>query len=179
VKAGARCATHLFNAMSQLGSREPGLVGAALSNGALSAGLIADGVHVHRASMAAALAAKAKPGRIFLVSDAMAVAGTDLDGFGLNDRRIERRDGRLTLPDGTLAGADLDLARAVRLLVHDLGLALPDAFAMATSVPADLAGQPTLGRIAPGGPADIIHLDDGLGLASVWQRGRPVTVASR
>ena len=75
---GARCATHLFNAMSQLGNRDPGLVGAVLANGDLSAGLIADGVHVHAESMRAALAAKRGPGKVFLVSDAMAVAGTSL-----------------------------------------------------------------------------------------------------
>ena len=77
VAAGARCATHLFNAMSQLGNREPGLVGAVLASGKISAGLIADGIHVHPEAMRAAWAAKAGPGEIFLVSDAMAVAGTE------------------------------------------------------------------------------------------------------
>uniref|UniRef100_UPI003567BD1D N-acetylglucosamine-6-phosphate deacetylase n=1 Tax=Shimia sp. TaxID=1954381 RepID=UPI003567BD1D len=74
-RAGARCVTHLFNAQSPLGHRAPGMVGAALDLGQLSAGVIADGVHVHPAALAVALRAKRGPGRLFLVSDAMATAG--------------------------------------------------------------------------------------------------------
>ncbi len=118
--AGATCVTHLFNAMSQLGNREPGLVGAALSDGRLHAGLIADGIHVHPAAIAAALAAKAGPGGIFLVSDAMAPAGSALTNFTLNGRKVIRSDGRLLLDDGTLAGADLDLPRALRVLTTQM-----------------------------------------------------------
>ncbi len=153
--AGARCATHLFNAMSQLGSREPGLVGAALSCGTMSAGLIADAIHVHPDTMRAAWAAKRGPGRIFLVSDAMAVAGTSLSEFQLEGRLIRRESGRLTLQDGTLAGADLDLTTAIRVLTTNVGIPLDEALAAATTVPAgflpDLGGttlQHTI-RIAP------------------------------
>lgn len=138
--AGARCVTHLFNAMSQLGNREPGLVGAALSHGGLSAGLIADGIHVHPSSMRAAWSAKTGPGEIFLVSDAMAVAGTDRSEFFLEGRRIQRKDGRLTLEDGTLAGADLDLTAALRTLTEELGIDPGKALAAATTVPARLIG---------------------------------------
>ncbi|WP_109313209.1 N-acetylglucosamine-6-phosphate deacetylase [Ruegeria sp. AU67] len=138
--AGARCVTHLFNAMSQLGNREPGLVGAALASGTLSAGMIADGVHVHPAAMRAAWAAKTAPGQIFLVSDAMAVAGTDQTEFTLEGRKITRTDGRLTLADGTLAGADLDLTTAVGVLFNQVGVPLQDALAAATSYPAQLIG---------------------------------------
>ncbi|MCG7519323.1 N-acetylglucosamine-6-phosphate deacetylase [Ruegeria sp. Ofav3-42] len=140
VAAGARCVTHLFNAMSQLGNREPGLVGAALANGGLSAGLIADGIHVHPAAMRTAWAGKSTPGRIFLVSDAMAVAGTDQSEFDLEGRRITRTDGRLTLADGTLAGADLDLTTAVGVLVDKVGVPLQDALTAAISYPAQLIG---------------------------------------
>lgn len=136
--AGARCVTHLFNAMSQLGNREPGLVGAALGCGTVSAGLIADAVHVHPATIRAAWTAKTGPGRIYLVSDAMAVAGSDATEFELGGRVIRRHDGRLTLEDGTLAGADLDLATAVRVMVTEVGIDLPEALAAATSVPAGL-----------------------------------------
>ncbi len=138
--AGARCVTHLFNAMSQLGNREPGLVGAALADGGLSAGLIADGVHVHPEAMRAAWAAKTSPGQIFLVSDAMAVAGTDQTEFRLEGRRITRTDGRLTLEDGTLAGADLDLTTAIHVLVNQVGVPLADALMAATTYPANLIG---------------------------------------
>ncbi|MET4689313.1 N-acetylglucosamine-6-phosphate deacetylase [Sinorhizobium fredii] len=104
-RAGARTVTHLFNAMSGLGHREPGVVGAALATGTLHAGLIADGFHVDPASMGIALRGKQGPGQIFLVTDAMSPIGTDMVSFFLNGREILRKDGRLTLADGTLAGA--------------------------------------------------------------------------
>lgn len=150
VAAGARCATHLFNAMSQMGSREPGLVGAALVSGTVSTGLIADGHHVHPQTMRAAWDAKRGPGQIFLVSDAMAVAGTALDGFDLEGRRIDRRDGRLTLADGTLAGADLDLTTAVRVMVTDVGISLEAALRAAISTPSDVIGHPDVARLVTG-----------------------------
>lgn len=140
--AGAGCVTHLFNAMSQLGNRAPGLVGAALGCGDVSAGLIADAVHVHPQSIRAAWAAKAGPGRIFLVSDAMAVAGSDKTQFTLNDRTILRQNGQLTLADGTLAGADLDLATAIRVMVDQVGLPLEPVLAAATSTPAAMINLP-------------------------------------
>ena len=170
-EAGATVATHLFNAMSQLESRAPGLVGAAMQNPALSAGLIADAVHVHPDSMALALRAKNGPGQIFLVTDAMAVAGTRLDSFALEGRQISRANGRLTLEDGTLAGADLALARAVAVLVEKVGLAPATALAMATSIPADLMGLPH-GRLDDGHRANLIYLDNDFTLKQVWRNGK-------
>ncbi len=159
VQAGARCVTHLFNAMSPLTSREPGLVGTALDRPELSAGVIADGIHVHPVTLRRAWAAKQGPGQLFLVTDAMAVAGTDLDHFHLDGRRINRdrsassqAPSRLTLADGTLAGADLDLTQALRLLHHEVGVTLPAALAAATSVPADLMGLSHVGRLHLGQP---------------------------
>jgi len=140
-EAGAQCVTHLFNAMSQLGSREPGLVGAALASGAFSAGLIADAIHVHPAAMRLAWSCKTAPGRIFLVSDAMAVAGTEQKEFFLEGRRISRKNGQLTLEDGTLAGADLDLTTSIRVLVAKVGLALEEALQAAITIPGNLTGQ--------------------------------------
>lgn len=173
IAAGARAVTHLFNAMSQFGSRAPGLVGAALASDAVSAGLIADGVHVHPAAIRVALAAKAGPGGLFLVSDAMAPAGTDLRSFRLNGREIRREGGRLTLADGTLAGADLDLAQALRVVTCDAGLALDRALAMATSVPAQVAGfSDRCGALRAGRAADFVHLSDSLQLLGVWRGGR-------
>ncbi|RYH08661.1 N-acetylglucosamine-6-phosphate deacetylase [Tropicimonas sp. IMCC6043] len=173
--AGARCVTHLFNAMSQMGHRAPGVVGAALADGRLSAGLIADLLHVHPAALATALRAKQGPGRIFLVSDAMAPAGTEDDHFVLNGRRIIRRDGRLTLADGTLAGADLDLATAIRNLVEVIGHPREATLAMATSVPAALMGiDDRFGHLAAGRAADFVHLEPGGALAGVWRAGQKV-----
>lgn len=162
--AGARCATHLFNAMSQLSSRAPGLVGAALTHPNICAGLIADAVHVHPATMRAALgaksvAAKQGPGQIFLVTDAMATGGCDIQEFVLNGRKVRRENGRLTLEDGTLAGADLEFSRAISVLVDQVGVKITDAVAMATRVPAQiLRDDMGFGRI---GVRDngLIHLD--------------------
>ncbi|NNE78726.1 MAG: N-acetylglucosamine-6-phosphate deacetylase [Silicimonas sp.] len=141
IAVGAHCATHLFNAMSQLGNREPGLVGAVLGSRDVSSGLIADGIHVHPEVMRTAWAAKTGPGEIFLVSDAMAVAGTEEKHFELGGRKIHRSGGRLTLGDGTLAGADLDLVTAVRVLVNDVGVELGRALRAATTVPDAVIGR--------------------------------------
>jgi N-acetylglucosamine-6-phosphate deacetylase len=93
----------------------------------------------------------------------------------LNGRRIERREGRLSLADGTLAGADLDLTTAIRNMVRVVGLPLADALAMATSVPAALIGRADrLGCLAPGCPANFIRLNADLQLAGVWLEGRPI-----
>lgn len=158
--AGARCTTHLFNAMSQLGSRAPGLVGATLHAPEVSAGLIADGVHVHPSSIRAALDAKTRPGEVFLVTDAMACAGSSLDRFTLNGREILRADGRLTLADGTLAGADLSMAQALRVMIEDVGDPPEKAFARATSIPAGLLNVPSQVGRWPDTIDGLIYLSD-------------------
>ncbi|MEJ6402982.1 N-acetylglucosamine-6-phosphate deacetylase [Yoonia sp. 2307UL14-13] len=153
--ARATCVTHLFNAMSQMQSRAPGLVGAALADRTIAAGLIADGIHVHPMTMEAALAAN---DRIFLVSDAMATTGTDLSSFQLNGRTILRKDGRLTLEDGTLAGADLHMAKAVTTLIDAVGVSHQRALRMATSLPASVLNDPLgFGAFTPGAPWHGVH----------------------
>lgn len=165
--AGASCVTHLFNAMSQLGNRDPGLVGAALT-APVHAGLIADGIHVAPETIRVAMAAS---DRLFLVSDAMAAAGSDLAEFSLNGRRILRREGRLTLEDGTLAGADLTLPRAVAVM-RGLGTPAEIALAMATSRPAACLRQgDRLGHLLAGRSADMVHLARDGSLAGVWRQG--------
>jgi N-acetylglucosamine-6-phosphate deacetylase len=171
--AGARCATHLFNAMSQFGNREPGLVGAVLGSG-VACGLIADGIHVAPLALRVALAAKRSG--VFLVSDCMAPAGTDADSFMLNGRRVLRSAGRLTLEDGTLAGADVTLPQSVDVLVRQVGLAPERALTMATSVPAEvLRSGDRLGHLLPGRAADFVHLSHDGRLAGAWRAGVPVT----
>ena len=173
--AGARCATHLFNAMSPLGQREPGLVGVVLDSPGVAAGLICDGVHVVPETLRVALAAKrggTPAGGLFTVTDAMAVAGTDLVEFSLGGRRILRREGRLTLADGTLAGADCTLPGALAWLVGTVGVAPERALAMASSVPAAVIGAGArCGALRPGMPADMVHLDADLALSAVWCGG--------
>jgi N-acetylglucosamine-6-phosphate deacetylase len=172
--AGASMVTHLFNAMSQLGNREPGIVGAALDSGPVSCGLIADGFHVDPVSMQVALRAKRGPGNIFLVTDAMSTIGTDDTGFELNGRQVYRRDGRLTLADGTLAGADIDMLSCVRFVHERLGYPLADAIAMATSAPAQAIGATRKGCLAVGMDADFLLLSDELDLLSTWIGGHCV-----
>ena len=174
-KAGARTVTHLFNAMSPLGHREPGVVGAALDIGSLHAGLIVDGFHVDPISMGVALRAKRGPGRIFIVTDAMSPIGSDQTSFRLNGREIYRKDGRLTLADGTLAGADIDMLSSVRSAHQTLGLPLEEALRMASAYPADAVGiAARKGRLLQGLDADFVLLTEELEMASTWIGGKRV-----
>ena len=166
-RAGASMATHLFNAMSQIGNRNPGLVGAVLDHPGVNAGLIADGIHVHPAAVRIALAAS--KGRIFLVSDSMSQAGSDLESFTLNGRTIHRRDGALRLADGNLAGADLTIDRAVAGIAA-MGIDSDEALRMATAFAADAIGAPTLGRLRPGHRADFVRLIEGR-VTNTWIGG--------
>nr|WP_298689146.1 N-acetylglucosamine-6-phosphate deacetylase [uncultured Dongia sp.] len=171
VDAGARGVTHLYNAMSPLTHRAPGVVGAALESGGLWCGLIADGHHVHPAAISIALRAKRQPGRIFLVTDAMSTVGSDIREFDLNGRRITRRDGVLVLDDGTLAGSDLDMMSAVRFMVETIGLDITEALRMASTYPADFLRRADLGRIAEGARADLVHIDAALEAKAIWRGG--------
>jgi N-acetylglucosamine-6-phosphate deacetylase len=170
--AGARMATHLFNAMLPFGHREPGLGGAALTNSALYCGLIADGVHVHPAAMDIAIKAKAHPGRICLVTDAMSPMGTDMRSFTLNGREILRSEGRLTLADGTLAGADIDMLSCVLYVHQKLGVPLEEALRMASLYPAQAVKMDaTKGRLRKGFDADFVMLTQSLDITSTWIAG--------
>ena len=171
VDAGARGVTHLFNAMSPLTHRAPGLVGGALDSGELWCGLIADGHHVHPAAIGIALRAKRRPGRIFLVTDAMSTVGSGQQTIELNGRTVWRRNGALELADGTLAGSDLDMMSAVRYLVKQVGVELGEAVRMASTYPAEFLKRSDLGRIAAGTRADLVHIDDDLKAAAIWRAG--------
>ncbi|OLP62251.1 N-acetylglucosamine-6-phosphate deacetylase [Xaviernesmea oryzae] len=174
-EAGATTVTHLFNAMSPLGHRQPGMVGAALSNGQLSASVIADGFHVDAASIGIALRAKMGPGRIFLVTDAMSTIGSELSGFLLNGREIFRKDGRLTLENGTLAGADIDMLSSVLFLYETVGISLEEALRMASSYPADVMGiSARKGRLLPGLDADFVLLTADLDMVATYVGGKEV-----
>jgi N-acetylglucosamine-6-phosphate deacetylase len=171
--AGARVVTHLFNAMSQLGSREPGVVGAALADGRVYAGFIADGLHVHELSGRLAFRLKGAE-RLTLVSDAMPPAAGGPDVYDLNGREVRRRGLSLTLADGTLAGAVITMHDAVRFAAQHLA-PLGDALKMATSTPARLLGvSDRHGALKPGARADLVHLGDDLGLRGVWFGGEEV-----
>ncbi|MFC6488105.1 N-acetylglucosamine-6-phosphate deacetylase [Nitratireductor sp. GCM10026969] len=177
-EAGARGVTHLFNAMSGLSHRAPGLVGAALDTGAAWCGIIADGHHVDPVALGIALRAKRGPGRLYHVTDAMALVGSAADSFTLNGRTVRREPGavcsRLVLEDGTLAGSDLDMASAVRFGVEVLGLAIDESLRMASAYPALYLGiEHERGFLKPGCRADCVHLSDTLAVERVWLGGKP------
>lgn len=175
LQEGLRGFTHLFNAMTPFTSREPGMVGAALNDARSYCGVIADLHHVHPASLALAVRAKA-PGHLLLVTDAMPTVGSDTSTFMLGDTPITAKEGRLTGPDGTLAGAHLDMATAVRNMMSFVGIAPETAVAMASAAPAAFTGMDTLrGRIAPGLAADLIHVNrttgGGMDVLATWIGG--------
>jgi N-acetylglucosamine-6-phosphate deacetylase len=170
--AGARAFTHLFNAMSPLHGRDPGMVGAALESQDSFVGVIADGHHVHPASLRIAFAAK-RPDRFMLITDAMPPAAGGPDSFHLQGRQVTRADGCLRLEDGTLAGSVLTMDEAVRYSVRVVGLDLTHALAMASRIPAAfLRRDHDLGRISPGFLASLVHLDDDLQVKGTWIEGQ-------
>ncbi|MBN8947049.1 MAG: N-acetylglucosamine-6-phosphate deacetylase [Rhodanobacter sp.] len=169
--AGVRGFTHLFNAMTPFGSREPGVVGAALEDAASWCGIIVDGHHVHPASLRVAIAAKAR-GKMLLVTDAMPPVGADRPDYVLNGETITVKDGICQTASGVLAGSALDMAAAVRNTVQMLGLPLDEAVRMASTWPAEFLGLgASRGRIAAGCRADLVAMDDALRVQQSWIGG--------
>ncbi len=154
IDAGATLATHLFNAMSPLHHRAPGVVGAALADERVTVMLIADGVHVHPAALNVALRAKG-PERVVLVTDAIAAAGAPPGRFALAGVEVISDGKSAHLADGTLAGSTLTMDHAVRMMAGVAGARLEDALAMASTVPAATMGLADAGRIAVGKTADL------------------------
>lgn len=168
---GVRGVTHLFNAMTPLGSREPGGVGACLDDANAWCGVIVDGEHVHDASLRVAIAAKPR-GKIMLVTDAMPPVGGEREDFVLYGQTMTCRDGKCSTADGTLAGSALDMAGAVRNTVQRLGLPLDEACRMASTYPAQFLGLgDALGRILPGYRADLVALGPDLQVRDSWIAG--------
>ena len=171
IGSGATAITHLFNAMSQLESRAPGMVGAALADPTCYCSLIVDGHHVHDAALKVALAAKSAD-RLILITDAMPTAAGGPDRFHLQGRLVTVRAGRLELENGTLAGSNLTMDAAVRYCVRKLDVSLADALRMASLNPATaLRLADRLGRLAPGHLASLVHLSDELEVLATWVEG--------
>lgn len=169
--AGVCGFTHLYNAMTPLANRDPGVVGAALDDPHSWCGLIVDGHHVHPATLRVAIAAKAH-GKCVLVTDAMPPVGSDRPDYVLNGQKIVMRDGICQNEAGVLAGSGLDMAGAVRNTVQMLGLPLAEASRMASTYPAAWIGlERTHGRIAAGYRADFAVLDDSLTVRETWVGG--------
>jgi N-acetylglucosamine-6-phosphate deacetylase len=163
--------THLYNAMTQLGSRAPGAVGAALDDRDSWCGLIVDGHHVHPAALRVALAAKGAD-RLLLVTDAMPTVGSDVKEFELGGHRIVADDGRCVAPDGALAGSDLDMATAVRNAERLMGIDYATTVRMASASPAAaLRMSNQRGAIAAGMAADLVLVNGRKEVIETWIGG--------
>lgn len=154
IDAGARMATHLFNAMAPLHQREPGIAGAALADDRVVVGLVADLVHVHPALLRTAMRAKGAE-RVALVTDAVAWRAGHLAAL-----EVALVDGAPRLADGTIAGSALSMDQAVRNLVDAAGVPRADALVSATTTPADVLGASDRGRIEVGARADLVVLGE-------------------
>jgi len=171
IAEGATGVTHLFNAMPPLAGRAPGIVGAALADPRLVASLIVDGLHVDPVSVRAAFAAKGAA-RMALVTDAMPTVGATISEFELSSRTVRLREGRLSIEDGTLAGAHLDMSSAVRNAVCSVGIQVEDALRAASRTPAEFLGlEQERGTLVSGAFADLVALTEDLRVDAVWAGG--------
>jgi N-acetylglucosamine-6-phosphate deacetylase len=173
IDSGMTGFTHLFNAMSQLTNRAPGMVGAALEDRSTYAGIIVDGHHVHPATFRIAVSTKGTD-RMMLVTDAMPTVGGDDSDFMLQGRAIRREGDRLVSDDGVLAGSTLTMAAALANAVEQGRLTLPSAAEMATSTPAHFLGlEADTGAIAVGLRADLVAMGDDFTVTRTWISGSP------
>jgi N-acetylglucosamine-6-phosphate deacetylase len=169
--AGVSGFTHLYNAMTPLQSREPGMVGAALEDDDSWFGIIADGYHMHPAAFRIAVAAK-QTGRAVLVTDAMPTVGSPYKSFVLDGASIVAIDGRLTNAAGTLAGSDLDMLSAVNNAAQFARIDWFEAVRMASLYPARALGlERELGAIKPGYRANLLALDSQRQVRASWIDG--------
>jgi N-acetylglucosamine-6-phosphate deacetylase len=170
IAAGARHATHLFNRMTPLGHRAPGLAAAVLERGEVDAELICDGVHVHPAMMRVAIAAKGAPG-IMAITDGTSGSGLPYGSAAhLGGRAITVRDAAY-LNDGTLAGSVLTMNRAFARLIEQTGQSPVAAAVMCATTPARALGL-AAGSIRPGAPADLAVVDRRFEVRATFRNGR-------
>lgn len=155
--AGASCFTHLFNAMSPMLNRAPGVTGACINSTAY-AGIICDGIHVADEMVGLAIRARPVPGRMFLVSDAMSTVGGS-DHLRLYGQNVWLKDGRLVNAEGSLAGAHVTMAEGLRRLITHVGISPEIALDMAVSAPARLLDRPDLATPEQRDTADLLLLD--------------------
>jgi N-acetylglucosamine-6-phosphate deacetylase len=173
IDAGARMATHLYNAMSPFGHRAPGAIGAALADDRVTVGLIADGIHSHPASVKIALTAKHRS-HVALVTDMMAAAGMPPGCYALGGQMVIVDGTSARLSDGTLAGSLLTMDKAVRNIVEWADVTCANALSLASEVPARLLGLMHIGRIHEGADADLVLLDANLQVQATIIRGEVV-----
>lgn len=177
LERGVLSVTHLFNAMSPLHHRDPGLPGAALAHPEARCGIVADGRHVHPEMVRLAFD-RLGPDRMYLVTDAMAAAGMGCGEYELAGREVTMREGVPRLDDGTLAGSVLTMDRAVRNVMDFTGCTLPEAIRMAAATPSTLMGAGRKGRLARGFDADVVALSANLEVVAAWAGGELVYESS-
>ncbi|MFA3791168.1 N-acetylglucosamine-6-phosphate deacetylase [Aliiglaciecola sp. SL4] len=170
IDAGATGFTHLFNAMSGLTARNPGMLAAGLHDERVFCGIIADELHVHPYNCRLAFQCKGWQ-RLMIVTDAMAHVGADVDSLPWLDTEIIRQGNKLTLPDGTLAGSALDMSSAVRNLHHNMDVPLASALNMASSTPAEFLTCSNRGKLEVGMQADFVLLNEQLHTLGCWIAG--------
>jgi N-acetylglucosamine-6-phosphate deacetylase len=165
--------THLFNAMTQLESRAPGVVGAAFDHDVIC-GIIVDGHHVHPAALRVAYHIKGADG-LMLVTDAMPTVGSMMKHFKIGETEIVAEAGMLRSAEGTLAGSNLNMASALNNCMNMMNLTLPTASQMASHTPAAFLGlAASHGQIAVGYHADMVHLSDTLDVQATWIAGKVI-----
>ena len=172
IEAGARHATHLFNRMSSITSRAPGVVGAVLESNAVTAEIICDGHHVHPSLVSTAIRIKS-PSRMIAITDGTAAAGLPIGSRArLGGQTIIAGDRTALLEDGTLAGSILTMDGAFRML-RGWGWTLPEVARMCATTPADALGLRDTGAIVPGNRADLVVLDADLRVRQTYIGGEP------
>ncbi|MEP1383627.1 MAG: N-acetylglucosamine-6-phosphate deacetylase [Paraglaciecola sp.] len=171
LRSNVTCFTHLFNAMTPLATREPGVVGAALEDINSWVGVIVDGHHVHDSTLKIALAVKPK-GKVFLVTDAMSTVGDDKNWFTLDGQTITCNGGMCASEEGTLAGSCLDMLSAVKNTTVRLGVSFHEAVNMASLYPAQMMGlDHAIGSIEVGKEASMLAIDSELSITRIWVNG--------
>jgi N-acetylglucosamine-6-phosphate deacetylase len=175
---GASILTHAFNGMTGIHHRAPGPVVAAIDSDHVILELVADGTHVH-APTARLLVASA-PGRVCLITDAMAAAGSSDGDYLLGSLTVRVTDGVARLSEGgSIAGSTLTMDRALKFAVENMGMGLPEAVEAVTGVPARALGLPlTVGSLAVGSNADAVLIDTNFGVRGVWANGVPLSPLS-
>jgi N-acetylglucosamine-6-phosphate deacetylase len=179
IEAGARHATHLFNRMTPMAHRAPGIAGAVLAREEVTAELICDGFHVHPAMCRVAIRAKGTSG-IAAITDGTGGSGLEPGSTArLGGRRIRVTEAAALLDDGTLAGSTLTMDRAFRMVVTACGQSVVDAATMCSTTPARLLGLTGFGVLTQGAVADVAVLDRGFRVARTFIDGREVWAAQR
>lgn len=165
-----KMATHLFNAMSSFTSREPGVIGAIFENKSLYTGIIVDGVHSHYGSVK--IAKDILKEKLFLVTDAVAPVGTNMESFMFEGNKVLYKDGKCISPDGTLGGSALTMIEGVQNLVKHVGVSLEEALFMASTYPAKaIRVDDKYGYIKEGYIADLVVLDKELNISNMIVKG--------